>query len=687
MVEENQVLKDFHEELFNEVTAGATAGSDFLQRSFFNVFCEYLDVAGEIELPEYAYYTDPQGGKEISGYHFDISDNGNSALNLFITIYSGDNGIVNINKKEIDATFKKLENFFRKSIDGTLERVLEISSDGYEVASQIYSKKGSFRTVNLYLFTDKKLSTRTTAIPSKELEGYIVNYHLWDLSKLFKIVSSENVAQDIVVDFMEEFGCCLPALPVDLEQTDYKAYLSVVPGKVLAKLYEKYGAKLMERNVRTFLQAKGKVNSGIRKTILKEPERFFAYNNGITATAERVDFEGDKICSLTNLQIVNGGQTTASLFNTYYRDKANLDNVYVQMKLSEVSSDMADEMVPSISKFANSQNKVNDADFFAVHQFHKRIEEFSRRIWAPAVDGQFMQTKWFYERARGQYMNELAFKTEANKKKFILEYPKKQLFTKTDLAKFEGVWTQQPDVVSKGAQYIFMDYADRINKEWEKDNTVFNEAYYKMIIAKAIIFKATEKVVTDATWYDGGYRANIVAYSLSYLAYRLERMDKSIDFLSVWNKQKISDTLKDVLQGITQLVHDNLIHNGTQILSNIGQFCKKRQCWEMVQKISFDFPAEFFKELVDNKDILQDIKEAKSDQKMTNNMLEEVRVVNIGEKNWRNLQVFAAGKRMLTDKESGILAYYFTRKSVTSKQAKVLLDLLARMENEGFSLV
>ena len=180
MAEENQALKEFHEELFNEVPAGATAGADFLQRSFFNVFCEYLDAAGEIELPEYAYYTDPQGGKEVSGYHFDVSDSSNSALNLFLTIYSSANDVVNINKKEIDAAFKRLENFFRKSVDGALQGVLETSSDGYEVASQIYGKKGTFRTVNLYLFTDKRLSTRPTSMPSKELDGYIINYHLWD---------------------------------------------------------------------------------------------------------------------------------------------------------------------------------------------------------------------------------------------------------------------------------------------------------------------------------------------------------------------------------------------------------------------------------------------------------------------------------------------------------------------------
>lgn len=688
MAEENQMLEDFHKELFNEIATGATAGEDFLQRSFFNCVCQYLDEAGEIELPDYAYYNDPQGGKEICGYYFDEAESSNFALNLFITIYSGENNISNINKKEIDATFKRLENFFRKSVEGKLHNILESSSDGCKVAEQIYDKKTKFRTVNLYLFTDKILSTRSTSMASVETDDYIINYHIWDLTKLFKLVSSEKAAQDIVVNFMDEFGCCLPTLPVDLKQTEYKAYLSVVPGIVLAKLYEKYGAKLMERNVRTYLQATGKVNAGIRRTIINEPQHFFAYNNGITATAEQVSFYKNKICSVTNLQIVNGGQTTASLYYAYRKDNANLDNIYVQMKLSEVSSDVADDMVPNISKYANSQNKVSEADFFAVHPFHKRIEELSRRTLAPAVNGQFIQPKWFYERARGQYKNELAFKkTESEKNKFMLEYPKNLTFTKTDLAKFEEVWLQKPDVVSKGAQYVFIDYANRVSKDWDADETMFNEAYYKMIVAKAIIFKATEKIVTYASWYDNSYRANIVAYTLSYIAYRVDRLDKSVDFMSVWKKQKISDAFEDVLKSVTKLVHDNLIHNGTNIFANIGQFCKRTQCWDLVKLIPYDLPDAFMNELIDRKDVVANIKGAKGDQKMTNDIQDEIRVVNIGEQNWRNLQTFAAEKRiMLTDKERGVLAYLFTRKTVSPKQARVLLDLLARVEDEGFSL-
>ncbi|MGN0917044.1 MAG: AIPR family protein, partial [Candidatus Enterousia sp.] len=470
------------------------------------------------------------------------------------------------------------------------------------------------------------------------------------------------------------------------DETEYKAYLAVVPGLILAKLYEQYGARLLERNVRSFLQARGKVNKGIRETILKKPEMFFAYNNGITATAETIEITDGKIDKLTNLQIVNGGQTTASLFSAYKKDKADISKVFVQMKLSVVSQELANEMVPLISKYANSQNKVNDADFFATHPFHKRMEDFSRRIYAPAVDGQFMQTKWFYERARGQYVNGFAYGTPAEKRKFQTEYPKKQLFTKTDLAKFEGVWMQKPHIVSKGAQYIFLDYADMIDARWQKDDTQFNEAYYRIAIAKAITFKSAEKIVTDAAWYDGGYRANIVAYTLAYIAYKTGLLNKTVDFMKIWNKQAISNSLSELIGNVAKEVHDALLNN--DVISNVGQYAKKTVCWENIKKLDIDLPENFVKELVDESDVKEEVRAAKSTQKMDNQIASEIQVFNIGIDNWRRLQDFGQSKRMISPKELGILATLFKNGGyVSTAQSKVLLELLARLEREGFSLV
>ena len=209
------------------------------------------------------------------------------------------------------------------------------------------------------------------------------------------------------LDFAEMMGDGLPCLPAHLNSATYKSYLVVMPATVLAELYGKYGSRLLEQNVRSFLQVRGNVNKGIRATIMNDPEMFFAYNNGITATARDVEngkhANGIVIVSLKDLQIVNGGQTTASLFHTHRKDKASLENIFVQMKLSVIDEEKSEEVVPRISEYANTQNKVNAADFFSNHPFHVRMEGFSRRLWAPAQQGAQRETKWFYESARGQY--------------------------------------------------------------------------------------------------------------------------------------------------------------------------------------------------------------------------------------------------------------------------------------------
>ena len=90
----------------------------------------------------------------------------------------------------------------------------------------------------------------------------------------------------------------------------------------------------------------------------------------------RTTDDGLVIDSIKDLQIVNGGQTTASLFHTRRSDKADLGEVFVQMKLTVIDDEKSEEVVPRISEFANTQNKVNAADFFSNHPFHVRMESF-----------------------------------------------------------------------------------------------------------------------------------------------------------------------------------------------------------------------------------------------------------------------------------------------------------------------
>ena len=193
-----------------------------------------------------------------------------------------------------------------------------------------------------------------------------------------------------------------------------------------------------------------------------------------------------QITRIRDLQIVNGGQTTASLFHTKRRDKAALKDIFVQMKLSVIDSAESELVVPRISEYANTQNRVNAADFFSNHPFHIRLESFSRRLWAPAQQGAQRESHWFYERARGGYADAQANLSSSEQRRFKAENPKSQMFTKTDLAKFENVWDDHPKWVNLGAQKNFARYAARIGKEWSKSADAFNEFYFHRAIARAL---------------------------------------------------------------------------------------------------------------------------------------------------------------------------------------------------------
>jgi hypothetical protein len=309
------------------------------------------------------------------------------------------------------------------------------------MAQLIHNQRSQLSHVRLFLFTDGLTTLQTKK--NQEVNGVNYSYNIWDLRRTCRCVTSGQKREAIEINFQTQYDSVIPCLAMPESQADYSAYVAIIPGKILCKIYGEYGSRLLERNVRSFLQAKGSVNKGIRQTILREPHRFLAYNNGISATAEAVKLVdlpngGQGIAEIRDLQIVNGGQTTASLYQAVRKDKADISGIYVQTKLTVVDCDRMDEIVPLISRYANSQNKVNEADFSANDPFHIRVEELSRTIWAPAVDGTQHQTRWFYERARGQYADaKNRESTPAKQKAFTLTHPNAQKFTKTDLAKFE----------------------------------------------------------------------------------------------------------------------------------------------------------------------------------------------------------------------------------------------------------
>jgi len=379
-------------------------------------------------------------------------------------------------------------------------------------------------------------------------------------------------------------------------------YLSVLPGELLTILYEEYGPKLLERNVRSFLQFRGNANKGIRQTLINEPEMFLAYNNGLTITAqsvvERINENGvSEINEIRDMQIVNGGQTTAALYRAY-KDKTlnvNFPKVFVQMKLSVISKDEdMDEIIPNISKYSNTQNTVQLADFSSNEPYHRKMEQLSRQIWGPSINGS-KPINWFYERARGQYSEEMSKygDTPAKQKEFKETH---YLVTKTDLAKVLFSWDMKPEIVSLGAQKCFAQFMDQMKKG---EPIVATVDYYHHFIAKVILFRRIEKLVLAQKF--GGYKANIVAYTFFKL---MKLTNQRIDLEEIWKKQSLTVALENAITEICIKVQNLLINYSGG--ANVGEFCKAKRCVDLIDAMEYELPSNLISELL-NKPLEDDL--------------------------------------------------------------------------------
>jgi len=541
-------------------------------------------------------------GMRIDGYWFNEDE---EELDLFVADFGNRNELASLTRTDIASFFKRIKKFFEACIKQQLHKKLEHTSSDHDVAELVYRNSDAIQQVNFYLLSERKLSDKVNGIDNDKICGIPCTYHIWDISRLHRQHCSRGHKEPLDINFKEITGEGIPCLQACEGNGLYSSYLMAVPAELLAGLYGKFGARLLEQNVRCFLQHRGAVNKGIKKTILEEPQMFFAYNNGITATAQNVEVNADqvglRVNSIRDLQIVNGGQTTASLYHAARKDKEVLSGIFVQMKLSVIDSGENEQIVSNISRYANTQNGINAADFFSNHPFHIKMEGFSRHLWAPPQQGMFKETHWFYERARGQYDDQRSGKTDREKKTFMADNPKAQVFSKTDLAKFENVWDEKIHWVNLGAQKNFAQYALRIGNEWESNPERFDRNYFYRIIARAMIFKTTEKLVSAQPWYNGGYRANIVAYSIAVISEICSRLEKSVDFLIIWNRQGVSSALSDAICVIAEWVNEYII-NPPAGISNISEWAKKEQCWENIlndiDNIIEKIPKEFFSELI-----------------------------------------------------------------------------------------
>ena len=409
---------------------------------------------------------------------------------------------------------------------------------------------------------------------------------------MFKINESNSTHEPIEIEFenFSENGIGLQCLQVPNIDEMYDCYLAIVPGEILAKLYKEFSNELLESNVRAFLGQAGKFNKGIRDTIRNKPQMFLPYNNGITATAESVETKlVDNqlvITKLNDFQIVNGGQTTASLYHTQKKFKdADLSKIFVQMKLTVIKDkEQKNSEVPNISRFANSQNKVSELDLSSNNPYFVQIENLSRKKYVVNPENRNQSFLWFFERANGQYRETLNKQTPSQQKKFKEQNPSNLKFVKSDVAKFINVWELEPHYVSQGSQKNFIHFTKKVNEAVSK-NKLPGENFYRKLIANAILFKTIDKLFgrknVDAIG-DTNLKSFTVAYTVSYFHHLT---NCRLDLWKIYEEQKTDDVLNGYFKSVLHFVYKHLVAEANNSL--ISEYAKRESSWAKLKTTTY----------------------------------------------------------------------------------------------------
>ena len=691
-------LSEYRKDYLENVKMLAAAENEGTVAMFVNTVLADLQELNVITDFESCYSVGKYGRKSyrVDAYSFDDYD---YSMSVFIADYSGANEEETLTRTDAMTLFEKVYTFLDGCINGNFRNEIEISTPIYDLVERIVHLEKSVRKYRFFIVTDKVMSGKIASFDFGKIGDVNIEYNIWDMQRLHRVMSTGDGHEPVEIMFKDFNIKGLPCLEAsDVSTDDVKCLLCVIPGHILADLYDTYGSTLLEGNVRSFLSTKGAVNKNIRKTILEadgESNRmFFAYNNGISATATSVETceenAGTYITSINNLQIVNGGQTTASLSNTRFKDKADLSGIFVQMKLTVIPDhDQAQLLIPKISRGSNSQNKVSDADFFSNHEFNVRMQQISRRMYAPAVNGLQYETHWFFERSRGQYDQEQSKRTPSEKKKYQMQNPKEQKITKTDFAKYQNTWREYPYFVSMGAQKNFTRFANYIVDEWNKDDAQFNEQYFRDTVIIAIMFKCIDKLVPQQDWYDKGYKANIVVYSLALFNFLIKKQypEYSLNMRYIWDKQKVPECMYNEFVKLSKFVFDHITDESRPI-TNVTEWCKKEQCWITLKAREYTLDSKITEFLLTRDEQKKERATGRREHAIVNGIQVQAEVVKKGQEYWEAALRWGKEKRLLTDVDISFLTaatkMNFGR-IPSEKQCQRIVNIEVKLLDEGFS--
>lgn len=564
-------------------------GYPYAESVFAEVVMQHMSQIGMTFDPQICHYAPKKVGNSIlrlSGYA--LSEEADQ-LDLFVSLYSGVDDVTPITDTETKTAAEQCLRFLVKCAEGRLAKTMDESDDAYVFTVTITECYASLDQIRIYVLTDRQAKAKN--FRPREVSGKTVKLEVMDIERLHRHWSEGKPRDELVVNFEEVSGGALPCVYVPGEAADYDCAMTVIPGEALRFVYEKYGARLLEANVRSFLSATAKVNKGIRDTLRDTPERFMAYNNGIVIVADEVHLGktsdgGPGILWLKGMQIVNGGQTTASIYFTKKKSpEIDIRRVRVPAKIIVLrlhNSIDEEGLISDISRYANSQSSVKLSDLSANKPFHVKIENLALSTYCPDGIG-----RWFYERAAGSYNTMLLREgtTPARLRRLKETIPPSRRITKTDLAKYLNAWAQKPDSVSFGSQKNFERFmAGFTNDDPETTTPLPDVPAYKQMVAKVILFKKVQALVRPMF---PAFQANVAAYVVSLVA---NRLGQELDLDKIWLRQDISAELKSQIQ--TWATEVNKVLHDSACGRMISEWAKRPECWEAVRMAAYTEPAK-----------------------------------------------------------------------------------------------
>ena len=406
-------------------------------------------------------------------------------------------------------------------------------------------------------FDDNNISAVIVENGEKRKKDLLVIRKVIDLNFLYNVEVSKGNREPLVVNFEKTFGAGLPAIQAAEEQK-FESYLCVLPANILAELYKRYSTRLLEKNVRSFLQfTRGGVNSGLRKTIREEPEKFIAYNNGLTITATSTTLKNKRgqihINSLTDFQIVNGGQTTATIYFSK-KDGIDISKVKVMAKINvakETTEAELDDLIGNISEFSNAQSRVSKVDLRSRNPQLIQLKKLSSSVMPPIGEA------WFFERSKGEYQTMLRLKGK-NKSVIKKRFPTKRRFTKELLAKYYSAWGDEPYLVKKGGEKIFRYFIEEVNGDGEgKKPLNIDRDFYEDVISRILLFRNMETIHGSGKKALGQLRSAVIPYAMSVLYAQTDGLEvkRNFRFDKIWKKQGLEDDLSVYLEELMTLMY------------------------------------------------------------------------------------------------------------------------------------